>query len=228
MKVQAIIPAAGSGSRMAGKKSKLLLTLADKPLIVHTLQAFEDCDIIESVILVVPRDLAETYKTIVEECGLKKVKEFIAGGKSRCESISNALSYLGPDADLVVVHDGARPVVSVDLIKRAVQKCKNEKAVVAAVRVKPTIKQVHRDDGLVERTLKRDDLYEIQTPQVFKKSILLEAYEQAASLDATDDASLVEQIGFPVKIIEGEYRNIKVTTEEDLLVAETFLKNRPA
>jgi len=222
MKVQAIIPAAGLGNRMNSKTPKPFIELDGKPIIIHTLEVLEQCPSIESVILVVSRDKADQFKELVDQYRLKKVIEYIAGGKTRSESVCNGLSYVAPETKLVVVHDGARPLISVDLMEKAITQCITEDAVVVAVPVKPTIKKVNLADLNVEKTLEREKLWEIQTPQIFKREVLIDAFEQAKDFTATDESVLVEQLGIKVKVVEGDYRNIKVTTLEDVKIAEVL------
>ncbi len=223
MKAQAIIAAAGEGKRMGAAKPKTLLPVAGVPMIVHTLRAFEACDSVDKVVLVVHPDYAGEYRGLVEEYGLTKVKEYITGGSRRSESVGNGLTYVDHDCGIIVVHDGARPLIKPQLIDKAVAKCVTDRAVVIGVPVKQTIKKINSGEGTVERTLDREELWEIQTPQVFLKDILVEAYEHAKSMDVTDDASLVEQIGIKVKVLQGDYFNIKITTPEDVAIAEKLL-----
>lgn len=223
MKAQAIIPAAGDGTRMGGETPKIFLPLAGVPMIVHTLRAFETCNAVDKVVLVVHPDHAQRYRELVEEHGLSKVKEYITGGARRSESVGNGLTYVDHDCGIIVVHDGARPLIKPELIDKAVAQCVTDRAVVIGVPVKQTIKKINALEGTVERTLEREQLWEIQTPQVFHRELLVEAYEHAKSMDVTDDASLVEQIGIKVKVMQGDYFNIKVTTPEDVAIAEKLL-----
>lgn len=223
MKAQAIIPAAGVGARMGADRPKTLLSINGTAMIVHTLRAFQNCASVDKIVLVVHPDYADDYRRVVEEAGLSKVKEYITGGARRSESVGNGLTYVDPDCGIIIVHDGARPLVKPELIDKAVAMCIIEKAVVVGVPVKQTIKKIDANEQTVERTLDREELWEIQTPQVFHRDLLVEAYEQAKSLDVTDDASLVEQLGIKVKVIKGDYFNIKVTTPEDITIAEKLL-----
>ena len=223
MKAQAIIPTAGSGTRFQSSVPKPLVLLKGKPIIVHTLQAFERSLSVSSVIVVVPKDLITQYNQYVKRFRLKKVARVVAGGKSRGESVYNGLQCVDKATDIVVVHDGVRPLVETHMIDEAVKQCRKQDAVVVAVPVKPTIKQVDPKSLYVKATLDRTTLWEIQTPQVFKANTLKRAYANA-NREATDDAALVEALGVKVKILKGDYRNIKITTTEDLSVAETFLK----
>ncbi len=223
MKAQAIIPTAGMGTRMGSAIPKTLMAINGVPLIIHTLRVFEQCEAIDAVILVVHQDFAEDYRQAVDKFGITKIKEYITGGQTRCQSVGNGLSYLDDDCDVIVVHDGARPLVTPKLIERAIGMCSVEKAVVVGLPVKQTIKKVSVNEAIVEKTLNREELWEIQTPQVFQKEVLMDAYEQTDNYEATDDASLVERIGIKVKVIEGDYMNVKVTTPEDLIIVQKLL-----
>lgn len=226
MKAQAIIPAAGEGTRMGSALPKTFLPIGGVPLIVHTLRAFEACQSVDKVVLVVHPDYASEYQKLVDQYEITKVKEYITGGAKRSESVGNGLTYVDPDCGIIIVHDGARPLVKPEIIDKAVAMCVTDKAVVVGVPVKQTIKKINSVEGSVERTLNREELWEIQTPQVFHRDVLVEAYEHAKSMDVTDDASLVEQIGIKVKVIQGDYLNIKVTTPEDIIIAEKMLDTR--
>ncbi len=222
MKVQAIIPTAGIGQRLKADIPKPFVEICGKPLCVHALEVFQKSPIIESVILVGHTENLFEFKNIVKKYDLSKVVKIIAGGATRRASVSNGLKVLDGDTDAVVVHDGARPLVSMQTIQDAVELLKDWEAVVAAVPVKSTIKKVDKKDFLVKETLDRSDLWEIQTPQVFKKDILFQAHEKNKEDTPTDDAMMVEQLGIKVKILSGNYKNIKVTTQEDLTIAEAF------
>jgi 2-C-methyl-D-erythritol 4-phosphate cytidylyltransferase len=224
MKTQAIIPTAGMGTRFKTDLPKPLVDLCGKPLIVYALETFEKSRAIDSVILVGQKERLPELKGIVEQYGFKKVTQVVAGGKTRRESVSCGLDVLDHDTDIVLVHDGVRPLVSLKVIEGAVALCEKRGAVVVAVPVKPTIKRVNKKDHFVEETLDREELWEIQTPQVFKKDILLKAHQQNKDSNPTDDALMVERLGVRVKIFPGDYKNIKITTMEDLVIAETFLK----
>jgi len=224
MKIQAIIPSAGIGTRLETSLQKPLVELCGKPLCVYALEAFEQSPVINSIILVGHQDKLFEFGDIVKRYGLKKVAKIVAGGETRCESVSNGLAVLDEDTDVVLVHDGARPLVSAQTIERAVELIRDWEAVVVAVPVKPTIKKINRGDLCVEETLNREDLWEVQTPQVFRRDILMKAHTQNKENSPTDDAMMVEQLGVKAKVATGDYRNIKITTQEDLMVAEAFLK----
>lgn len=223
MKIQAIVPTAGIGTRLKTNLPKPLVELCGKPLCAHALEVLERAPAIDSVILVGHGDKLFEFGDIVKRYNLKKVIKIVAGGETRRESVSNGLDVLDKDTDVVMVHDGARPLVSVRTIRDIVALSRDWEAVVAAVPLKPTIKRINKEDLCVEETLNREDLWEIQTPQVFRKDVLLEAHARNKESSPTDDAMMVEQLGVKVKVFAGDYKNIKVTTLEDLTVAEAFL-----
>jgi len=223
MKTQAIIPAAGIGTRLHSQEPKPLVLLKGKPLFVHALEALEQSVFVDSIIVVSRQQNLVAFEKIIQDYKFLKVKKVVAGGKKRRDSVYNGLQALDSDTELVLIHDGARPLVSTPMIDEAIKLCKKNDAVVVAVPVKPTIKRVDKENMLVEQTLNRDLLWEAQTPQVFKKNIIVKAHEQFEDSEATDDAYLVEQLGGKIKVLEGNYYNIKITTQEDLKIAEAFL-----
>ena len=224
MKTQAIIPAAGLGTRFKKKFPKSLFKIGGKPLVVHTLKAFEKTPEIDSVILVGHPQYLTQFSNMVLKFSLKKVAHIVAGGKTRTQSVGLGLQATDEDTDIVVIHDAARACVTPQVIGDAIRCCQRYHAAVVGVPVKSTIKRVRK--GAIQETLKRDELWEIQTPQVFKRDILLKAYQhlKTSKRKVTDDASLVEDIGIPVKVCLGDYRNIKMTTPEDIALTEGYLK----
>jgi 2-C-methyl-D-erythritol 4-phosphate cytidylyltransferase len=224
MKVQAIIPAAGLGTRLQQKEPKSLVPIRGVPILLHVLFVFEKSPAIDSVVVVAPVDSQKLFQKLVKNGDFKKVKKIIPGGETRMDSVFQGLQATDEDTDMVVIHDAARPLISVGMIQRAVEEGQKSGAVVVAVPVKSTIKRVDAQQKMVLETLNRSELWEIQTPQVFKREILLRAYQNRKKGEpSTDDASLVEALGVPVKIVEGDYRNIKITTQEDIAVAEALL-----
>jgi 2-C-methyl-D-erythritol 4-phosphate cytidylyltransferase len=199
--------------------------LKGKPLIAWTLESLCRPGCVDEVILVVKKQAREKAEKIVRRYGFTKVKKIIPGGRRRCDSVGRGLKAVCPDTDIVLVHDGARPILDQEIIKNTVYCAKKYGAAAAGVPVKPTIKQIDKK-GFVRTTLKRDKIWEIQTPQGFKKQIIAGAYKKLDhhKKDATDDAYLVERMGRKVKLVKGSYRNIKVTTPEDLKIAEAILK----
>ena len=228
MKNIALIPAAGSGARMGSTIKKPYLLLAGRPLLYHTLAAFDRAPSIDRIIIAVaPGEEACCETEVVRKNSFNKIITVIAGGDVRQESVRRLLEQVPEETSLVLIHDGARPLITVDLIERVLAETKKWRATVAAVPVKDTI-QVTDEAGFVQQTLPREQLWSIQTPQTFALQLIREAHAQALQdgFVGTDEGSLVQRLGKPVKIIMGAYDNIKVTTPEDLIVAEALLKSR--
>jgi 2-C-methyl-D-erythritol 4-phosphate cytidylyltransferase len=229
MKVVAIIPSAGKGERMGQKKEFLLL--GGKPILTHTLKPLEDHHQISEIILIVDEENLEYAKReIIEKYGFKKVKEVIIGGEERQDSVYNGLERMDKDCDIVLIQDGARPFLTEDLITRSIEEVEKHKAAVVAVSCIDTIKFARKENNMALETLDREYLWMAQTPQTFEYEIIIKAYEKAEeeNFKGTDDASLVERMNQPVKIVRGSYDNIKITTPQDLILAEAILKKRNA
>lgn len=223
MKIQAVIPCAGVGERLGDPRGKPFVELKDKPLIVHTLEVFEQCSLIDKVIVIGHPDRLPDLEKLVNEYELSKVRAVVPGGAERKDSVANGIKAVDEDTDFVVIHDGARPFVTPELIERMLESCDQQIGVVAALPVKPTIKRVDPKTHEIIETLKRSELWDIQTPQIFAKEVILRAYQQGAGLEVTDDASLVEHPGFKVKVVEGDQQYIKITTPQDLVLAEQLM-----
>jgi len=217
-RVGAIVVAAGSSRRMGGV-DKVFARLGGKPVLARVIDAFQRCNPIDQIVVVLSKQNLERGRRLVAEQGWSKVTEVYLGGKRRQDSVVAGLSRL-KNCHWVVIHDGARPLVTVDLIERGLAEAEETGAAVAAVPVTDTIK-VAGDDRLVKETPPRHNLWAVQTPQVFRFDIIAEAYRQAKE-EVTDDASLVEQLGYRVKLYMGSYDNIKVTTPDDLAMAEVL------
>ena len=217
-KVGVIIAAAGESRRMGGK-DKVFALLGGKPVLSRVIDTFQKCDSIDDIVVVVNRDNIEACQKLVGEEGWSKVTEVCPGGKRRQDSVAAGLSHL-KDCKWVVIHDGARPLVTVDLIERGLEAAGETGAAVAAVPVTDTIK-VAGDNRIVRETPPRQNLWAVQTPQVFRINIITEAYQRANG-EATDDATLAEHLGYKVKLYTGSYDNIKVTTPDDLILAEAL------
>lgn len=220
----AVILSAGQGSRMGGNIAKQYQLLGGKPVLYYSVRTFEESRI-NGIVLVVADGMQDYVKhEIVERYGFSKVAAVTAGGKERYHSVYQGLKYI-PDESIVLIHDGARPFVSVELIHRLIDKAERTSACIPAVPVKDTIKLAK--DSIVTGTPQRNMLYAVQTPQAFRTPLLKKAYEifrQQEGLEVTDDAMLVEQtLGEKVYLEEGDYKNIKLTTPEDMLIAEAFL-----
>ena len=225
MKVQAIIPAAGTGERLGSSIPKPLIKIEGKELIAYSLAVFENCSLISSVIIATQSDLIGPIKALIESSSFTKVKAVLLGGATRRESVSNALKMIDDDTDVVLVHDAARPFLNETIIKDSIAKLEDFDGVVAGVPCKSTIKEVDAKTDKVLQTFDRSRLWEIQTPQVFKKDILLKAHNDYKGGLETDDAAMVESIGANVGVSMGSYKNIKITTQEDVVMAEGFIKN---
>lgn len=226
-KVCALIPAAGKGSRMAHSVKKPYLKLAQKPILAHTIQRFEQNSAVDAIFVIVDRaDFGECHAAVLRPYPFTKVQKLVEGGETRQMSVYNGLCALSEDVDFVIVHDGVRPFVTDEVIFACLTAADECGAAVAAVPVKDTIKVANEDSFIVETPV-RDRLWAVQTPQVFRKSLLEEAHQaaQARQITATDDASLVEQLGFPVKLVKGSYANLKITTPIDLRVAEVLISD---
>jgi 2-C-methyl-D-erythritol 4-phosphate cytidylyltransferase len=225
-KTVAVIPSAGLGRRM-GSRKKNYLTLLDRPVLAHTLAAFENASSIDSVIIVVPPgDERYCRDEIVSRYGFKKVTAVVAGGPERQDSVKNGIRAAGSGFDIVAVHDGARPLVTPDIIDRTIKAALEHGAAIAAVAVKDTVKE--SDGGFVRRTVPREALLSVQTPQAFAVEALEAAFKKAREdgFIGTDESSLVERTGKAVRVVEGSYENIKITTPEDMAFAECILKKR--
>lgn len=226
MKTVAIIPAGGSGRRMGSGIPKQYLLLGGIPVLVHTLRVFQSSPVVDEIFLVVPEgDIPEVRNAIVGRYNLFKVSLIVAGGSERQDSVRNALAHLREEHGIVLVHDGVRSFVSGELIQRVVAAAEEDGAVAVGVRVKDSVKEVN-SAGWVIKTATREGLWLTQTPQAFRKPLILAAYERAAAdgFCGTDDASLVERMGVPVRMIPGDYDNIKVTTPEDLTLGEAIIR----
>lgn len=226
-KCTAIVLAAGQGKRMGTSVQKQYLEIQDKPVLFYSLNAFQESEIIDDIILVVGEGQKEyCQKEFVEKFGFSKVSKIVYGGSERYFSVWNGLCEI-KDSEYVYIHDGARPFVTGEIIKRAFEGVQAEKACVVGMPVKDTIK-IADNQGYAEYTPNRSLVWMIQTPQVFELSLIKKAYAKLMELKdipVTDDAMVVEQmLGIKVKLIEGSYENIKITTPEDLFVADSFLK----
>ena len=218
-RVGAIIVAAGSSRRMGGW-DKVTALLGGRTVLARVVDTFESSRLVDRIVIVLGLSNLGWGQRMVVEQGWSKVSDVCAGGKRRQDSVAAGLSCL-PDCCWIVVHDGARPLLTEDLISRGLAAAEETGAAVAAVPAGDTIKLA--EGGFVCETLPRDKLWVVQTPQVFRVDIISEAYRQVKS-EVTDDASLVEQIGCPVKLYTGSYDNIKITTPDDLALAEVLVK----
>ncbi len=224
-KVFAIIPAAGSGTRIGGEIKKQFLPLKGKPIIVHTLQQFEHCSEIDEVAIALPESAMSDMEAMVARYRLHKVSKMMMGGKKRQDSVLNVLNRLTlKDSDIVLVHDGVRPFIETKRITHLLKVCKEYDAAVLAIQPKDTIRR-STGGGFFDQTLDRTALWLIQTPQAFRAKLLVKAFEKARQdkFYSTDEAALVERLGVKVRIVEGNYDNIKITTPEDLELGTLIL-----
>jgi 2-C-methyl-D-erythritol 4-phosphate cytidylyltransferase len=225
MRTLAIILAAGVGKRMGAATNKQFLLLDNKPIIVHTLQVFEDCRAVDGVYLVVnQKDLPAVQEEILETYRFNKVMKLVIGGRLRQDSVRNGLEAIEHPCDIVVIHDGARPFITPSFIEKGIFLMEMFDAIIPAIPVKDTIKVVSKE-GFVVKTLERDSLWHVQTPQTFKYDVISNAYKNGITkkLYGYDDATFLEYSGKKVKVIEGSSYNIKITTPEDLVTARGIL-----
>jgi len=220
----AIIVAAGSGTRFGGATPKQFLEIGGKPLLIHTIEKFENCAAIDEIVLVLSLNEVANFQTIAEKFKLTKLKKIVAGGKTRAESVFNGLNAVDTDStEVVAVHDGARPFVSIEEIAVTIEKARQTGAACLVAVVTDTIKEVA--DGKIVQTIERTKLRRALTPQAFRFEILQKAFANAdLSETATDECFLVEKLGYEIAVIEGSAKNIKITTREDWNLAEIFLK----
>jgi 2-C-methyl-D-erythritol 4-phosphate cytidylyltransferase len=222
--IYALVAAAGRSTRMGVGVNKQLLELAGRPVVVHALQALLAVPV-DGIILMVTPGEEDNFQTVLSKFMQGVRITVITGGLSRGDSVMLGLRALPATAELVVVHDGARPLIRPERIRETIRQARHWGAATLAVPVKDTIK-VAGEQSLVRETLLRDKLWQVQTPQVFKYQLLVEAHRAAAAggYSGTDDASLVERLKHPVKLVQGDYTNIKITTPEDMVLAGAFLR----
>ena len=221
MKTEVIVVAAGTGRRLNAKVPKALVLLKGRPLITYCLKVFEKHPGIDGVTVVAAGGFESQFIRLTKP--FKKVRAVVAGGLTRSDSVKCGLEALSSDTGIVLVHDAARPFIENDIINRLLVALKKNKAAIAGVPVKFTVKKINRKILEIEETPARDLLWEAQTPQGFHKDVLVKAHARKFKKEATDDAMMVERMGLRVKIIMGNYRNIKVTTPEDIILARQLL-----
>ncbi|WP_313758341.1 2-C-methyl-D-erythritol 4-phosphate cytidylyltransferase [Tissierella sp.] len=226
--VSVIIAAAGMSNRMGSKINKQFIAIDGKPILAHTIEKFERCRYIDEIILVAKEEEIEyCRKEIVKRYKFNKVANIIRGGKERQDSIYNGILALSEKTDIVLTHDGARPFVNIENIEDGIKGTTAYGACVIGVPVTDTIKVVG-ENKTIDNTPQRALLWAAQTPQCFLKHILIKGYERAISngFIGTDDSSIVERIGYDVKMIMGSYENIKITTPKDIILAESLFKDK--
>lgn len=229
MRCAAIVLAAGQGKRMGSKIPKQFMELEGKPVLYYSLKCFEDCGAVSDIVVVTGEEFLEyCRKEIEEKYGFQKIRAVIAGGKERYDSVYEGLKAC-EGCDYVYIHDGARPFPTQEILENTLKAAKDWGACVTAVPSKDTMK-LGNAEGFVERTLDRSVLWNVQTPQVFSYSLIRKAHEEMRKGEMsgiTDDSMMVERLGLAkVKLVEGSYDNLKITTPEDLAVAESILEKR--
>lgn len=213
----AIIVCSGVGKRMGANLPKQFIQIKNKPIVCYTIDKFENCEKIDEIIIVTNNDYIQFFKEdIIKKYNYKKIKYVISGGKERLNSVYNGLNCIKDKNSIVLIHDGVRPFVENNDILNIIENTKKYDACILGVKAKDTIKICN--NGFIQQTPNRDDVYLAQTPQAFKFDLIKKAYDYAINnnIFITDDASAVECIGYSVKIVEGSYKNIKITTSEDL------------
>lgn len=225
MKLSVIIPAAGSSSRMKASQSKQLMKLCGIEVLAHTALAFERCPIVSEIIIVCRDEERGEFESLMSKHKISKFKCFAPGGKSRQQSVFNAIPLVSQQCDYVAIHDGARPLVSGKIIEETAKAAVQYGAAAPGVPVKDTIKIID-ESGIIAATPNRESLTAIQTPQIFEKQRYLAAMQKAqqAGREYTDDCALLEQSGCPVFVSEGSYSNIKITTAQDIPLAEKLME----
>jgi 2-C-methyl-D-erythritol 4-phosphate cytidylyltransferase len=227
MHTTAIVLAAGAGRRIGGNTSKVFLPLAGRPLLLRTLDRVFSARSIEKVVLVIAANEVARCETLLRSDTALRGRPWLVqvGGVTRQQSAKRGLEKIGSDTDIVMIHDGARPLVSASLIDHCVEAAADKGAAVVGLPVRDTIKMVSQDRR-IQSTPERSSLWEIQTPQAFKRELIVEAHQRAErdGVEGTDDAMLVERLGKPVYIIDGERTNFKITVPEDVWLAESLIR----
>ncbi len=230
MHVTAIVLAAGKGLRLKSKISKPLIKIGSKPLVIYSLNTLSRHPYIKDIVVVGNRRNLQDIRNKIKQYRISKIKDVVLGGRLRQISVFNGLRATDKQTDMVLIHDAVRPFIDKDTVSSVIKTAKSSGAAIAGVPVKATIKEVigYRlsviGELVVKKTLDRSKLWEIQTPQVFKKDLILKAYKKFANIGVTDDAMLVEKLGAKVSVVLGTYKNIKITTPEDLIVAQAIAK----
>lgn len=225
MQYEVVLPAAGSGKRMGAGQNKLFLLLEEKPILVHTLEVFQEDDSCTGIWLAVKPEERDYIQGLLEKYQITKVKGLANGGEERQHSVHSCIKEM-QHVDIVLVHDAARPFITKPIIARLVEAAHENGAAIAGVRAKDTMKKVK--DGIIVETIDRESLWMIQTPQAFQFALLAEAEDVAEKIGylGTDEAMLVERLGHAVHIVEASYDNLKMTTKEDLVLGEAILRKR--
>ncbi|TSI10991.1 2-C-methyl-D-erythritol 4-phosphate cytidylyltransferase [Lysinibacillus sp. BW-2-10] len=225
MQYEVVLPAAGSGKRMGAGQNKLFLLLENKPILIHTLEVFQNDEHCTGIWLAVKPEEREFIEKLIGQYGITKVKGLPDGGEERQHSVHSCIKEM-EQVEIVLVHDAARPFITREIIASLVNRAMESGAAIAGVKAKDTMKKVR--DGIIVETVDRESLWMIQTPQAFRFDLLAEAEDVAEKVGflGTDEAMLVERLGHPVHIVEASYDNLKMTTKEDLVLGEAILRKR--
>lgn len=229
-RIGVVIAAAGSGKRMGRNQPKQFMPLLGKPLLVRTLEIFRSIPEIDTTVVVIPEDATTDVEKMLKEYTLDTSTYLVCGGEHRQDSVFNGLKFLKTQSvEIVLVHDAVRPFVTSELVYSLIEETKNYGAAIPVVRPKDTIKQ-SSGNGFIERSLARDSLWIVQTPQAFRFDVVYRAFEKAYADNfyGTDEAMLVERCGIKVRTVESSYKNIKITTQEDAALAELWLRENAA
>lgn len=227
-KISVIVVAAGKGSRFGGPEKKVLAKIDGRPMFLRTLEHFINRDdVIQTLLVIAPEDQDDFKQKFGANLGFMGVQS-VLGGKERTDSVANALGKVRDDAELVAIHDAARPCVSITMIEAVFAEAGKTGAAILAAPLRGTIKKVG-ESGFIDATVPREGLWEAQTPQVFKRHVIVDAYGKRAQVPGpvTDDAQLVEAAGHPVAIVESDFSNLKITTRGDIPLAAAIIKGRP-
>jgi len=218
----AVIAAAGISVRCQGE-DKLFYTINDKPVLAYTIEAFENCSLVNEIIIVAHEERIETIGKLCLENGYKKVSKIMHGGKTRLDSVMNGIFAVSKKTRLIAIHDGARPCIDKDTLERTINKAATHNAAAPAISIASTVKRVENE--AITETIDREGLYEIQTPQIFREEVIKAAltFVRKKAIDVTDDCMAVEAMGLPVYIVEGSRRNIKITDNQDFRIVEALL-----
>lgn len=228
-KIAVIIPAAGKGERFGGKEKKVFAKLSGRPIFIHTLEKFINRDdVCQTILVVSPEDMEQMKSKYGANLGFMGV-QVVEGGSERVESVSNALERVKDDAEFIAIHDAARPCVTENMISAVFAEAARSGAAILAAPVSSTLKQVS-ESKVIDQTMPRSGVYEAQTPQVFRRDLILEAYSKCSEVEGpvTDDSQLVEALGHPVHIVESDATNLKITQKGDITLAGAINKSRPA
>jgi len=229
IQVIAVIPAAGLGTRLGLAKAKQFIDLCGKPMLAVTLERFQRCDLVDRIVVVVPEmDVEYCRNEIVERYSLSKIGKVIVGGQRRQDSVRKGVEAIENSCRWILIHDGVRPLVTEELIEKVITAAKKSRAVITGLPVKDTVREVD-ERGRVAKSVDRSHLWAIQTPQIFRCEDIHLAHQKALKhgwVGATDDAHLVEKLGIPIEVIEGEETNIKVTTLKDLEFARLLISTQ--